>query len=648
MATTENATGEVEAAGPEVETEGEINTDGTSEALAPEDISMDMCMEVVYSFKCKFCAFTTSTAQDITSHVQSMHFKDRKAPLLLPSMKLQLSPSKSVGDGPSVGDTPEVSVAAASSELQLTSEQPDLSQDVQLQMASESQSVEQGTLVVEPQHLEQAVVEELVIENTMDEPDPDSVGKTYAATQTVIDTESDFHIQDNARIQVEVISRGDVQPVGDQLQETLNGQVYEILNFSARNEVGTAGDAAIAMTAADVVTVQAPETKQAVLASAEAEGMAASAAGQEGASEVPLEMLHASAIQMEPVTKEVYICGQCNEGFATMDECKQHMSEIHDISFANSNVEIMTSNSEAVQLPNHKVSVGTQATGYKKPGRKRKRQPGDEPPVIVEGEAAMKEPKEDDEDMQHESEEEREVTYTRSGRKAQRIPKALREDYVVPKRKYRKRATPPRSRSEQGVGRLRCPTEWCKAKFTTEESLKIHRDCHDEKDDIYTPFKCPRCTSPFTAWKVLRMHLWKEHSVDLDLFKCPSCEYRIDTLSKLELHAKTHGSARPYVCVTCGKSFKQQTQLANHQVSVPNALYWKPVVCMEFSLCDNVLWLPWILPLCMLVFQTCHLSEAEKPANVWYNRCTCDICGRTYCNRRSLKIHVEVFVSAEP
>ena len=66
----------------------------------------------------------------------------------------------------------------------------------------------------------------------------------------------------------------------------------------------------------------------------------------------------------ETITKEVFLCGQCNVGFGTMEDCKAHMIKDHDI----------PEESDAEYDIEGKVSIGTQVEGPKgkKRGRKRK------------------------------------------------------------------------------------------------------------------------------------------------------------------------------------------------------------------------------------------------------------------------------------
>lgn len=64
------------------------------------------------------------------------------------------------------------------------------------------------------------------------------------------------------------------------------------------------------------------------------------------------------------VTKELYLCGNCSEGFGSVQECKLHMLEQHDVA------EFQSASTANTGMP--KVDAGTQVELKKKGGRKKK------------------------------------------------------------------------------------------------------------------------------------------------------------------------------------------------------------------------------------------------------------------------------------
>lgn len=39
-------------------------------------------------------------------------------------------------------------------------------------------------------------------------------------------------------------------------------------------------------------------------------------------------------------------------------------------------------------------------------------------------------------------------------------------------------------------------------------------------------FDCPECSVGMNSWKQMKSHLWKSHSVDMELYSCDQCSYK--------------------------------------------------------------------------------------------------------------------------
>lgn len=163
---------------------------------------------------------------------------------------------------------------------------------------------------------------------------------------------------------------------------------------------------------------------------------------------------------------------------------------------------------------------------------------------------------------------------SRSRRKIRR-PKALKDNYYLPKRKkndpYTEKAillTGPTKLKQQPPiiekYEEKCNVVGCYAKFKTKQSLDIHLKCHLENSPS---FICPNCLQGYANWRLVRFHLWKMHKIDTDLLQCDIChEFRTDGISKLMIHKEIHSDERPYTCDVCGKGFRQYSQMKNHQL----------------------------------------------------------------------------------
>ena len=160
------------------------------------------------------------------------------------------------------------------------------------------------------------------------------------------------------------------------------------------------------------------------------------------------------------------------------------------------------------------------------------------------------------------------------GKRRVRPPKHLRDNYlmVVEKSKsaleLRKRVT--------SKFTLKCTWKDCNVKFKSKEGLKFHESCHIQMSDGENvsknkSFSCPECKEEYEKWPVVRNHLWKIHKKECDLFECENCDFKSDTLYKLELHTETHcESSKQHEC-SCGKKFKLVSQLQNHEASHNNS-----------------------------------------------------------------------------
>ncbi|XP_033754878.1 uncharacterized protein LOC117337856 [Pecten maximus] len=298
--------------------------------------------------------------------------------------------------------------------------------------------------------------------------------------------------------------------------------------------------------------------------------------------EIPLEsesliLTDATHQKSAPITRELFLCGQCSIGFNSIDECRAHMMEEHS--------EITNRVEEESEL-SHRVSVGTQVETSRR-GKKRKtvtKSTSSSPPYALDS----------DPDLDWDDQEEYRPRASRSRRKI-RPPRALKEDYYLGKSKVKEKP-----KVMQGF-KLKCDELGCSSKFRTKEALQVHLKCH--MTDVFE-FKCPECDKTNETWKQIRMHLWKVHEIDTDLLTCDICEkFKTDTMSRLMIHKEIHSVDRPYTCDICGKGFKQFCQMKNHQ--------------------------------------TIHGEHQDDDPKKWYRRKECHICKRQYANQKCLIKHIE-------
>ncbi|XP_042204629.1 zinc finger protein 227-like isoform X2 [Homarus americanus] len=143
-----------------------------------------------------------------------------------------------------------------------------------------------------------------------------------------------------------------------------------------------------------------------------------------------------------------------------------------------------------------------------------------------------------------------------------RAPKNLQEQYWLQKQR------PKPVFSKEVEKTFKCPIPTCKYRFSSEENLFQHQECHGQpgsgEERVFT---CHQCFFKYDKWAMCQLHLWKAHGIDIDLFTCGICHtYKTCTQQKLVIHQKTHSDVRDHICKVCGKGFRQLAQLLNHQV----------------------------------------------------------------------------------
>lgn len=111
---------------------------------------------------------------------------------------------------------------------------------------------------------------------------------------------------------------------------------------------------------------------------------------------------------------------------------------------------------------------------------------------------------------------------------------------------------------------FKCSVEECSLHFSTAKLLKYHKRCHNGSAQII----CPECDSEeFKNFNTLHTHLWRQHSIDMDLHACKLCNFKTPFLSRLKnFHLKIHSNEKNYKCdfMKCNKRFKNSKQLKNH------------------------------------------------------------------------------------
>ena len=61
----------------------------------------------------------------------------------------------------------------------------------------------------------------------------------------------------------------------------------------------------------------------------------------------------------------------------------------------------------------------------------------------------------------------------------------------------------------------------CGVRMVETKNLEFHRtQCHDPNPKKGAIYICPECKVPHNIWGKLAMHLWRHHSIDMELLTC--------------------------------------------------------------------------------------------------------------------------------
>ncbi|KAK3085749.1 hypothetical protein FSP39_008122 [Pinctada imbricata] len=541
----------------------------------PDILDMEEYMDVVMTYKCRFCTFICSSIQEMGAHVKTMHLKGDNSVQVQQDNQLTTQQRQSMNDG-GVSDSinPTDNSDQSASLISNTDQSAGIITDTGQSMNLKGENEKSNNM------LENASTSTSGNENQFFQESQNS-GQVNSSIGPIIDNLVDVECNggnsQNLDVEIEKIS-------ASQAGDVLNGSNMTIPTITENgNMTFTIDGKTVELTVDNIDAGQ----------SAEKGNKSQNVETLPGELTIVDESNCLGGENSETITKEVFLCGQCNIGFDTMDECRDHMFNDHEINVGDSDVEYETDG---------KISIGTQVEG-KKRGRKRKGQTKANDDDDEDYRPKLEELEDSDVEWTIESEQSSRGSRTR--RKI-RPPKALENDYYIGKSKRRKETYEAQAQTLKKRDYLfRCTFEGpgnCYAKFSTSVALERHLKTHVEGDSLY---KCYECPTVFQQWCKMRMHLWKNHHIDTDLLTCDICGiYKCDALSKLLIHKEIHGNDRPYTCDTCGKCFKQLSQMKNHQIiheEVKNA------------------------------------GSEEK----WYNEKKCAICKRVFANKKCLDKHIQ-------
>lgn len=166
-------------------------------------------------------------------------------------------------------------------------------------------------------------------------------------------------------------------------------------------------------------------------------------------------------------------------------------------------------------------------------------------------------------------------------------------------------------------------THNCAMRFSSSKVLSFHEQCHDhsQKNRII----CPKCKeNDFRNFNTLHTHLWRKHSVDMELYSCDLCDFKTPILSRLlNTHMRIHGTERNYKCENCDKAFKNAKQLKNHR-----ALHNEVRVIRKCEHCDK------------LFYNKKYLRNHVKSVHEMLNEFKCVVCDNIFSSVVACRTHM--------
>lgn len=339
----------------------------------------------------------------------------------------------------------------------------------------------------------------------------------------------------------------------------------------------------------------------------------------------------------EPINRaeKRFLCGKCRRGFFTLDDCCRHLSQAHKAKSKKIRLEWIYTN----QPDQMRASTPAEEVALLEPTPSQDTAPKQPAPALPEFRAVP-------------------PCQVAVGS----LKQAVKPVCTAPKKKEECLKALPSETSDSAVsssqmawrqkinreqGSFICERKGCNVRFRELENLEYHIKCHQAD----TPdFACPECSVVCLRWRTMTGHLWRHHLCDMELHQCDQCDFRTYSLSKLEnLHKRTHGEERPFLCDVCGKGFKTGKQLRNHKaIHRQSSGQWSAVAtaqgngstsAMPAEACSE----------CGRCFRVRRLLQLHRDSvHRKLRPFLCSYCGHRASSQSSLKMHLRQHTGEKP
>ncbi|CAM1315860.1 GTF3A (predicted), partial [Pycnogonum litorale] len=200
-----------------------------------------------------------------------------------------------------------------------------------------------------------------------------------------------------------------------------------------------------------------------------------------------------------------------------------------------------------------------------------------------------------------------------------------------------------------------CHYKDCKESFSKPNKLECHLRVHTNE----RPFIClyDNCNKAYTSTSHLKRHEQVSHNSNqrpaLEI-KCTEegCNVILHSNQALKTHLKNYHASRNFKCSYCAKSFRKHQQLKIHEYEHTKVMPFKCDVCEK----------SFLLPSRLKTHQKIHNGYpcdevgCKAKFEIWTDfrkhkklmhpiEHRCDICDKSFLNRSSLRLHVNIHKS---
>ncbi|XP_023241027.1 zinc finger protein 708-like [Centruroides sculpturatus] len=180
----------------------------------------------------------------------------------------------------------------------------------------------------------------------------------------------------------------------------------------------------------------------------------------------------------------------------------------------------------------------------------------------------------------------------------------------------------------------------CNKSFKSIYHAKSHQETHSEKRRC----KCDICNKSFKSIGILKRHKTTTHREERS-FKCDICNKGFNLKYQLKMHHKTHSDERNFSCQVCNKSYKTKQNLELHKLVHDNQFYYTCQVCNKIVK-GNIarhkrIHIHHICKICGKEFKSNYKLMDHEVTHSEDRPFKCDICNKSFKRKKVLKTHHE-------